>query len=152
NRRRRRGTPGCRPRASRCACTSPATPTTASATTTRTAGSTSSEATDSRSSSRLRPSNRDVPPTHGCVMNLHVGTSGYSYPKWKGSFYPAKLPAKQMLRFYGTQFRTVEINSTFYGPPKPSVLETWLGEVPEHFRFVLKAPQQITHVKRLVDA
>lgn len=84
-------------------------------------------------------------------MNLHVGTSGYSYPTWKGAFYPAKLPAKQFLRFYGTQFPTVEINSTFRGTPKESVLAAWAGEVPEHFRFVLKAPQLITHVKRLKD-
>ena len=84
-------------------------------------------------------------------MNLHVGTSGYSYPAWKGAFYPAKLPAKQLLRFYGTQFPTVEINSTFRAPPRESVLAAWAGEVPADFRFVLKAPQQITHIKRLKD-
>lgn len=85
-------------------------------------------------------------------MNLLVGTSGYSYPAWKGAFYPAKLPAKQFLRFYGTQFPSVEINSTFRAPPKESVLAEWAGEVPEHFRFVLKAPQRVTHIKRLKDA
>ena len=47
-------------------------------------------------------------------MNLYVGTSGYSYKEWKGSFYPKDLPAKQMLRYYGERFRTVEINSTFH--------------------------------------
>jgi uncharacterized protein YecE (DUF72 family) len=85
-------------------------------------------------------------------MNLYVGTSGYSYKEWKGAFYPKDLPAKKMLRFYGEQFRTVEINSTFRGVPKTSVLEAWAGEVPAEFRFVLKAPQQITHIKRLKDA
>lgn len=85
-------------------------------------------------------------------MNLHVGTSGYSYREWKGSFYPDKLPAKQMLRHYGERFRTVEINSTFYGTPRASVLEAWAGEVPTSFQFVLKAPQRITHVQRLKDA
>ena len=85
-------------------------------------------------------------------MNLHVGTSGYSYKEWKGSFYPEKLPAKQMLRFYGERFRAVEINSTFYGTPKASVLEAWAGEVPADFRFVLKTPQRITHIQRLKDA
>src|SRR5688572_27042749 len=85
-------------------------------------------------------------------MNLHVGTSGYSYKEWKGSFYPEKLPAKQMLRFFGERFRTVEINSTFYGTPKASVLEAWAGEVPAEFQFVLKAPQRITHIQRLQDA
>jgi uncharacterized protein YecE (DUF72 family) len=82
-------------------------------------------------------------------MNYYVGTSGYSYPEWKGSFYPAKMPAKQMLGFYGTHFRTVEINNTFYRPPTAQLLETWAAQVPANFSFVLKAPQEITHVKRL---
>ena len=85
-------------------------------------------------------------------MNLYVGTSGYSYKEWKGSFYPEDLPDKQMLRFYGERFRSVEINNTFYRMPKPSVLEAWIGEVPEEFKFVLKAPQRITHLQRLKDA
>ena len=85
-------------------------------------------------------------------MNLYVGTSGYSYKEWKGTFYPEKLPAKQMLRFYGERFRTVEINNTFYRMPKASVLEAWAAEVPADFQFVLKAPQQITHIQRLKDA
>jgi uncharacterized protein YecE (DUF72 family) len=85
-------------------------------------------------------------------MHFHVGTSGYSYKEWKGSFYPEKLPAKQMLGFYAERFRTVEINNTFYRPPTASVLESWAGQVPADFRFVLKAPQDITHVKRLRDA
>ena len=85
-------------------------------------------------------------------MNLYVGTSGYSYKPWKGTFYPSDLPDKQMLRFYGERFRTVEINNTFYRMPKPSVLEAWADEVPADFRFVLKASQRITHMKRLKDA
>ncbi|HVK19638.1 MAG TPA: DUF72 domain-containing protein [Fimbriiglobus sp.] len=84
-------------------------------------------------------------------MTLHVGTSGYSYKEWKGSFYPDKLPAGQMLRYYGERFRSVEINSTFYGTPRASVLEKWAGDVPADFQFVLKAPQRITHVQRLKD-
>jgi len=82
-------------------------------------------------------------------MDLYVGTSGYSYKEWKGSFYPGDLPAKKMLRYYGGQFRTVEINNTFYRMPSPAILETWAGEVPGDFKFVLKAPRQITHVQRL---
>jgi uncharacterized protein YecE (DUF72 family) len=82
-------------------------------------------------------------------MKLYAGTSGFSYKQWKGSFYPQGLPDKQMLRYYGEQFRTVEINSTFRGMPKVSVLEAWAGEVPADFRFVLKSPQRITHIKRL---
>src|ERR1044071_1820634 len=85
-------------------------------------------------------------------MNFYLGTSGYSYKEWKGPFYPEDLPEKQMLRFYGERFRTVEINNTFYRMPKPSVLEGWAAEVPENFRFVLKASQRITHMQRLKDA
>lgn len=85
-------------------------------------------------------------------MNLYVGTSGYSYKEWKGPFYPKALPAQQMLRYYGEHFRTVEINYTFRRLPTATVLETWTNAVPADFRFVLKAPEQITHRKRLQDA
>src|SRR5689334_5111358 len=85
-------------------------------------------------------------------MNLHVGTSGYSYEEWKGTFYPEDLPDKRMLRYYGERFRAVEINNTFYRMPTASGLEAWAGEVPAEFRFVVKAPQLITHVLRLKDA
>ena len=68
-------------------------------------------------------------------MNFYVGTSGYSYPEWKGSFYPAKLPAKEMLAFYAARFRTVEINNTFYRPPVASTLKAWAEQVPADFRF-----------------
>ena len=85
-------------------------------------------------------------------MNLYVGTSGYSYKKWQGSFYPEGLPAARMLHDYAGLFWTVEINNTFYHMPKASVLEAWAGEVPAGFRFVLKASQRITHIQRLKDA
>lgn len=85
-------------------------------------------------------------------MNLYAGTSGFSYPEWKGRFYPEDLPEKQMLRFYGERFGSVEINNTFYRMPKPAVLESWAGEVGAHFRFVLKAPQRITHRERLKES
>jgi uncharacterized protein YecE (DUF72 family) len=84
-------------------------------------------------------------------MTFYVGTSGYSYPEWKGSFYPAKTPAKQMLSYYAGRFRAVEINATFYRPPTVATLAAWAGQVPADFRFVLKAPQLITHIKRLKD-
>jgi uncharacterized protein YecE (DUF72 family) len=84
-------------------------------------------------------------------MRFFVGTSGYSYKEWKGTFYPEKMPAKGMLSFYAQQFSTVEINNTFYRMPAPSVLESWATQVPENFRFVLKAPQAITHFKRLKE-
>jgi uncharacterized protein YecE (DUF72 family) len=85
-------------------------------------------------------------------MTLYVGTSGYSYKEWKGSFYPKDLAAKGMLRYYAERFGTVEINNTFYRMPKASVLEAWAAEVPGDFKFVLKAPQRITHFQRLKDA
>ncbi len=85
-------------------------------------------------------------------MNFYVGTSGYSYKEWKGTFYPQDLPDKQMLHFYGERFRSVEINNTFYRMPKASVLEAWAQEVPPDFKFVLKASQRITHMQRLKDA
>jgi uncharacterized protein YecE (DUF72 family) len=84
-------------------------------------------------------------------MNLYVGTSGYSYKEWKGTFYPDDLPAKGMLHYYGERFRTVEINNTFYRMPSVPILETWADDVPADFKFVIKAPRQITHMKRLKD-
>ena len=85
-------------------------------------------------------------------MNLHVGTSGYSYKEWKGSFYPEDLPVAKMLGFYGERFDTVESNYTFRGMPPVSVLENWAASVPAGFRFALKAPMQITHRRKLRDA
>jgi uncharacterized protein YecE (DUF72 family) len=82
---------------------------------------------------------------------LRVGTSGYAYKQWKGSFYPAKLADREMLKFYSGQFSTVEINYTFYRMPKESLLQQWAQTVPEGFQFALKANQKITHIKRLRD-
>jgi uncharacterized protein YecE (DUF72 family) len=85
-------------------------------------------------------------------MNLYVGTSGYSYQEWKGAFYPGDLSSNRMLHYYGERFNAVEINNTFYRMPGVSVLETWAGDVPADFKFVLKAPRQITHIHRLKNA
>lgn len=82
-------------------------------------------------------------------MQMLTGTSGYSYKEWLGHFYPEKLPAKEMLRYYAERFATVEINNTFYRMPAESMLAGWAGEVPDRFAFTLKAPRHITHVKRL---
>ena len=78
-----------------------------------------------------------------------VGTSGYNYPEWKGSFYPADLPASKMLPYYAGEFSTVEINYTFYRMPTPKLIAGWRAQVPPSFRFTLKAPKRITHDKRL---
>jgi uncharacterized protein YecE (DUF72 family) len=85
-------------------------------------------------------------------MQMLAGTSGYSYKEWLGSFYPDKLPAKEMLRYYAGHFPTVEINNTFYRMPAEAMLAGWAKEVPDSFTFTLKAPQRITHQKRLKEA
>jgi len=85
-------------------------------------------------------------------MQVLAGTSGYSYKEWKGVFYPEKLPAGEMLRFYAGCFRTVEINNTFYRMPAAQLLARWAAEVPDDFAFALKAPRRITHEKRLREA
>jgi len=85
-------------------------------------------------------------------VRIAVGTSGYAYKEWKGSFYPEKLAQDKMLAFYGERFDTVEINNTFYRMPNEKVLANWATQVPDGFRFVLKASQRITHFKRLQDA
>jgi uncharacterized protein YecE (DUF72 family) len=85
-------------------------------------------------------------------MQMLAGTSGYSYKEWLGHFYPEKLPAKEMLRYYAGHFPTVEINNTFYRMPKEEMLAGWRKEVPASFSFTLKAPQRITHQKRLKES
>jgi uncharacterized protein YecE (DUF72 family) len=85
-------------------------------------------------------------------MKIYAGTSGYSYTSWKGSFYPEKLPQKQMLSYYAQQLPTVESNSTFRFLPSAMTVESWIGQVPAKFQFSVKAPEAITHRKRLKDA
>jgi uncharacterized protein YecE (DUF72 family) len=84
-------------------------------------------------------------------VNVRIGTSGYSYAEWKGNFYPEKMAAKDMLRYYAERFPTVEINNTFYRMPKEDLLNGWAAQVPESFQFVIKASQRITHIKRLKE-
>ncbi len=84
-------------------------------------------------------------------MEILTGTSGYSYKEWVGPFYPEKTPASAMLRVYAERLPTVEINNTFHRMPKESLLEGWAREVPGTFAFTLKAPQRITHFKRLKE-
>jgi uncharacterized protein YecE (DUF72 family) len=84
-------------------------------------------------------------------MDTFVGTSGFSYPAWKGSFYPKEIKTDQMLRYYAERFTGVEINNTFYRMPKRDMLAAWPSQVPDTFRFVLKASQKITHMRRLKD-
>jgi uncharacterized protein YecE (DUF72 family) len=82
-------------------------------------------------------------------LRLHAGTSGWSYDAWKGPFYPQDLPSREMLAHYAARLPAVEVNNTFYRLPKQAVLEGWAAQVPEGFRFALKASRRITHLKRL---
>jgi uncharacterized protein YecE (DUF72 family) len=84
-------------------------------------------------------------------MKFYVGTSGYRYKEWKGMFYPERLSPGEMLRFYSACLNAVEINNTFYRMPTETVLSSWEKQVPASFVFALKAPQVITHLKRLKD-
>jgi len=94
------------------------------------------------------PSERSI--TQAC-MSIWVGTSGYNYPEWKGSFYPEKLPAARMLPYYAERLSTVEINYTYYRVPNRKILEGWNQATPERFKLTLKAPKRITHIARLRD-
>lgn len=85
-------------------------------------------------------------------MRIHVGTSGYNYPEWRGTFYPADLPAKKMFGYYAERFGTVEINFTFYRMPMPTTTEGWRAQAPGDFTYALKAPRRITHDRRLANA
>ena len=78
-----------------------------------------------------------------------VGTSGYNYAEWKGSFYPERFSSKKMLPYYAGRLPTVEINYTFYRMPTERLLAGWAEVTPEEFRFTLKAPRRITHDARL---
>jgi uncharacterized protein YecE (DUF72 family) len=82
---------------------------------------------------------------------LYAGTSGWAYPTWKPEFYPAGTPAKRFLEFYATQLTSVEVNYTFRALPTAKMLDSWLSTTPANFRFSFKAPQRITHFKRLSE-
>jgi uncharacterized protein YecE (DUF72 family) len=82
---------------------------------------------------------------------IFAGTSGWAYPTWKPEFYPASTPAKKFLEFYSTQLSSVEVNYTFRALPTTKMLEDWLAATQPFFRFSFKAPQRITHIKRLAN-
>jgi uncharacterized protein YecE (DUF72 family) len=84
-------------------------------------------------------------------VKVWIGTSGYNYPEWRGSFYPDKWPAAKMLPYYAERFSSVEINNSFYRMPSEQTLLGWSSATPEHFKLTLKAPKRITHQARLRD-
>jgi uncharacterized protein YecE (DUF72 family) len=81
--------------------------------------------------------------------SVFVGTSGYNYPEWRGTFYPEKFNTDKMLAYYAERFPTVEINYTFYRLPTEKLLSGWAAGTPERFTFTLKAPRRITHDAKL---
>jgi uncharacterized protein YecE (DUF72 family) len=83
------------------------------------------------------------------LPSVWVGTSGYNYPEWKGSFYPQTLPAAKMLPYYAERFPTVEINYTFYRMPNEKLVAGWAAQTPSPYKLTLKAPRRITHDNRL---
>ena len=82
-------------------------------------------------------------------MRLLAGTSGFSYKEWVGEFYPDKTPSKAMLANYATRLAAVEINNTFYRMPTAAASQAWRAQVPDSFRFAIKVPRRISHIKRL---
>jgi uncharacterized protein YecE (DUF72 family) len=84
-------------------------------------------------------------------MRVRIGTSGWNYTEWRGSFYPADMKPAGMLAYYAERFSAVEVNNTFYRMPTARIVEGWAAAVPAGFTFVLKAPQRITHFARLRD-
>ena len=82
-------------------------------------------------------------------MAIWIGTSGYNYPEWRGTFYPERFAAAAMIPYYAERFLTVEINYTFYRMPNAKTLSGWDAQTPAGFAFALKAPQRITHFARL---
>jgi len=82
---------------------------------------------------------------------IHIGTSGWNYPHWKGPFYNDDVPKTRWLEFYAQHFQTVEVNATFYRLPKPVTIDKWRQETPEGFLWSVKASRYITHIKKLRD-
>lgn len=92
-----------------------------------------------------------LPPALALPPNVYVGTSSFTAESWTGPFYPKSLPDSERLTFYAQHFRSVEIDSTWYGAPRPSTVAAWREKTPDDFVFAAKVPKVITHEKRLVD-
>jgi uncharacterized protein YecE (DUF72 family) len=82
-------------------------------------------------------------------MNLWIGTSGFQYAEWKGTFYPQDLSTAKMLPYYAERFSSTEINYTFHRIPSAKTIDGWCKATPERFKFSLKAPQKVTHFAKL---
>ncbi len=84
-------------------------------------------------------------------MSVHIGTSGWHYAHWRDGFYPASLPTREWLAYYGRRFATVEINNAFYRLPEAGAFADWAAAVPDDFVMAVKASRYLTHVRRLQD-
>lgn len=83
------------------------------------------------------------------LQEAHIGTAGFSFPHWQGPFYPRDLKPAQWLTYYAEFFTSIEVNTTFYSPPRSGLLEHWLSQVPGDFSFTLKMNRAVTHEKGL---
>ncbi len=90
-------------------------------------------------------------PAGSCRNTLRIGTSGWHYKHWVGTFYPERLPASKMLAYYQERFDTVELNNSFYQLPKKSALANWHASTPDNFCFAAKGSRFLTHMKKLKD-
>jgi len=87
----------------------------------------------------------------GTKRYIHIGTSGWNYKHWRGKFYPEDIPQKKWLEFYCKNFKTVELNNTFYRLPEEKTFDNWRKNTPDDFIFSVKASRYITHIKKLID-
>ncbi|MBW4091616.1 MAG: DUF72 domain-containing protein [Proteobacteria bacterium] len=92
------------------------------------------------------------PPTSPRPGQVRIGISGWTYPPWRGTFYPKGLRQKDELDYAASRFRSIEINGTFYGTQRPTAFADWAARTPRDFVFAVKAPRYITHILRLRDA
>jgi uncharacterized protein YecE (DUF72 family) len=86
------------------------------------------------------------------MSTWYIGTMGFGYTPWQGTFYPEKMPKTQQLAYYASRFNALEMDSTFYGTPRAQTVERWAAQTPAAFRFCPKAPREITHDLRLAAA
>ncbi len=85
------------------------------------------------------------------MSRVRIGCSGFSYPDWRGIFYPEKLPHREWFSYYCSVFQTVELNVTFYRLPREAAFDRWQRESPTDFAFCLKGSRFVTHLKRLLE-
>src|SRR3546814_12874230 len=86
------------------------------------------------------------------MSEVRIGISGWTYPPWRGVFYPKDLPHRRELEFASRQVGSIEINGTFYGLQRPEAFRRWHDETPDDFVFAVKGSRYITHMRRLKEA